>query len=88
MLKAAKQSQSLSLHTRLEQAVQQLDQKIGCLDEWMARTSADLDDFQMRWQASSENIAAQLTQVELIEQPTRPQLQIFQATAGCIGVRA
>jgi hypothetical protein len=83
MLKAAKQSQSLSLHTRLEQAVQQLDQKIGCLDEWMARTSADLDDFQMRWQASSENIAAQL-----IEQPTRPQLQIFQATAGCIGVRA
>jgi hypothetical protein len=70
--------------------VQQLDQKIGCLDEWMARTSADLDDFQMRWQASSENIAAQLTQVEqeLIEQPTRPQLQIFQATAGCIGVRS
>jgi predicted nucleic acid-binding Zn-ribbon protein len=68
-----------STQTRLANAVERLDEKLGSLEEWVSRTEQDLDDFQLRWQASSENIAAQLSRVEdgLTEEPATPHLRIF-----------
>ena len=68
-----------SPHSQLVDAVERLDEKLGSLEEWIERTESDLDDFQLRWQVCSENIAAQLTQVEqeLVPEPARPQLKIF-----------
>ncbi len=69
----------------LVDAVERLDEKLGSLEEWIERTESDLDDFQLRWQVCSENITAQLSQVEqeLVQDPSvisatpRPQLRIF-----------
>jgi len=65
---------------RLGHAVEQLDEKLGSLCEWMERTEANLADFQLRWQVCSENISAQMSVVEQElaneEQPT-PQLRLL-----------
>lgn len=75
---AATQTQSLNLQSQLVQAVEMLDEKLGSLDDWMAQTNASLDDFQARWQVCSQNITAQLAQVEeAVEVPQRPHLRIF-----------
>ena len=65
---------------RLEQAVEQLDEKLGSLCEWMERTEANLTDFQLRWQVCSENISAQMSVVEqelANEEPPGPQLRLI-----------
>ncbi|MFK7820371.1 MAG: hypothetical protein AB8G99_16740 [Planctomycetaceae bacterium] len=68
-----------SSQSRLVDAVERLDEKLGSLDEWIARTESNLDDFQVRWQVCSENITAQLCQVEqeLVVAPQQPKLRIF-----------
>ncbi len=65
---------------RLEQAVEQLDEKLGSLCEWMERTEANLADFRLRWQVCSENISAQMSMVEqelANEEMTAPQLRLL-----------
>lgn len=65
---------------RLVDAILQLDQKLGAIESRMAHTESNIEDFQLRWQVCSENITAQLAQVEqeLSDEPTRtPRLRLF-----------
>lgn len=65
-----------SSQQRLEEAVFALDEKMGALDEWLDRVDATFDDFQLRWQVSSDNLSAQLLQVER-ELAEPPRLRIY-----------
>lgn len=68
-----------SPQSRLTKAVEQLDEKLGSMDEWMSRTESDLDHFQARWQSCTQNITAQLARVEEVvtEPQAPPHLRIF-----------
>lgn len=78
-MQATPDTKTLPNHLRLEKALDQLGEKLGSLDEWMARADSNFVDFQLRWQVCSENITAQLAQVEqdLGAETERPQLRIF-----------
>lgn len=75
----AASSELPSMTSRLEDAVEELDRKLGSLDEWMDRTNATFEDWQLRWRICSESISSQLEMVEQELPPVdpRPQLRVF-----------
>ncbi len=73
------QSHSTNQDAGLVDAILKLDQKLGAIESRMAHSESNIEDFQLRWQLCSQNITAQLAQVEqeLSHEPERPHLRVF-----------